>query len=843
VDRDTLEISWGDGTTEKVLRSNGTGDILPNDTKRNFYISTHTYSGRNSYTISMTDPNRNEGILNIRNSVSIPFHIETVFTFLSSQFQGTNSTPILLQPPIDVGCVKKPFIHNPNAYDPDGDSLAYRLTVPLQFQNNPVPLYEFPNQIQPGLNNSITMDEMTGEFRWVSPQVAGEYNIAILVISYRRGIAIDSTIRDLQILINPCNNNPPVVTTNTKFCIIAGNTLNFEVIANDQDQRDSVILSALGGPFQQLTNPATFVSPAQLNAPIVTGKFNWNTDCNHISGQNYSVVFKAVDKQGLADLKTINIKVVGPPPTGVSTQVNNNEITVSWNSPYSCQNALNKYFYAFSVWRKVNSTAINDSCKTGLDGYGYVRIAFDTIFPTANGKYYFIDQNLDRGKTYCYRVLAHFAKRTSQGNPYNLVESLPSAEACTQLNRDLPLITKVSVTNTSNTNGIINVEWTKPIAKDLDTIKNPPPYKFTLKRANGITNTGFVDIPGATFTYNSFSEISDTTWQDININTESNPYSYKVDFFTKDLTKAIGSSEIASSIYLNVASSDRINNLSWDLGVPWTNSIYTIYKENKITGVYDSIGTSITRSFSDRNVLNKVNYCYYVKSTGSYGITGVPTPLTNLSQQKCGTPLDTVAPCVPILKVTNTCPIIDVNNSFNRLSWTRKPINCSNNDDAVKYELYYKNKKDGNFVLITTVNNANDTIYEHNLNTSLAGCYTVVAIDSVGNKSANSSTICIDNCPNYILPNTFTPNGDGQNDIFKPYPFLFVQSVEMEVFNKWGELVFQTKDPNINWDGSNLKGDELVPSTYYYKCKVFENRLDGIVESDNVLSGFIELIR
>ncbi len=844
VDRDTLTICWGDGTCEQVLRSNGRGEILPNDTKRNYYIGTHTYSGRNTYKISMTDPNRNEGILNIRNSISVPFHIETTFTFLSAQFQGSNTTPILLQPPIDIGCIGKPFIHNPNAYDPDGDSLAYRLTVPLQMDNNAVPLYEFPNQIAPGFNNIITMNETSGEFRWVSPQVAGEYNIAILIISYRRGLAIDSTIRDLQILINPCNDNPPIVSTKTNFCIIAGNSLVFDVSANDIDPKDSIILSAIGGPFQQFTNPAIFTVPTRFSAPIVQGRFSWLTDCNHISGQPYSTVFKAVDKTGLADLKTVSIKVIGPPPTGVETVVNNNEVSVFWDNPYACEQALYKYFYAFSVWRKLNSTTLNDSCKTGLDGSGYTRIAFDTIYPSANGKYIYIDKNLERGKTYCYRILAHFAKRTSQGNPFNLVESVPSKEVCTQLNRDIPLITKASVLTTNTNTGKIRIEWTKPVAKDLDTIKNQPPYRYILQRTNGISTTGFVDIPGAVYTYNSFGAANDTFWDDSNLNTFTQPYTYKVQFFSKDLTKPLGESISASSVFLNITSSDRINKLSWNFNVPWTNGSYVIYRKNNL-GVFDSIGVSFTTNYEDTDVKNKVEYCYYIKSLGSYGIPGIESPLINLSQEKCGIPIDTVPPCTPSLSVTNNCLNLDVDiaDLFNKILWNKRPLGCKNNDDAVQYEIYFSTTTSGNFALLKTINNPNDSIFNHFPAGNLAGCYAILAIDSVGNKSSLSAPVCIDNCPDYKLPNTFTPNGDGQNDIYKPYPYRFVEKVIFEVFNKWGQLVFKTEDPKIGWNGKNFNGEDLAEATYFYKCVVFEKRLDGIIQNQNILNGFIELIR
>ncbi|MEL7021966.1 MAG: gliding motility-associated C-terminal domain-containing protein, partial [Bacteroidota bacterium] len=90
-DRDSLTVCWGDGTCEVVMRNNGPGNngqSLGNDIKRNTYVAIHSYPGRGTYKISMTDPNRNAGILNVDfpNSDRIEFHIETVYTFLNPQF-------------------------------------------------------------------------------------------------------------------------------------------------------------------------------------------------------------------------------------------------------------------------------------------------------------------------------------------------------------------------------------------------------------------------------------------------------------------------------------------------------------------------------------------------------------------------------------------------------------------------------------------------------------------------------------------------------------------------------------------------------------------------------------
>jgi len=96
----------------------------------------------------------------------------------------------------------------------------------------------------------------------------------------------------------------------------------------------------------------------------------------------------------------------------------------------------------------------------------------------------------------------------------------------------------------------------------------------------------------------------------------------------------------------------------------------------------------------------------------------------------------------------------------------------------------------------------------------------------------------VDNCIDYTLPNVFTPNGDGINDIFRPSTYSFVERVDMKIYNRWGMLVFKTEDPDINWDGKRMNTDELVPpGAYYYVCDVYENRLTGL-EVRNIV-GFV----
>ena len=82
----------------------------------------------------------------------------------------------------------------------------------------------------------------------------------------------------------------------------------------------------------------------------------------------------------------------------------------------------------------------------------------------------------------------------------------------------------------------------------------------------------------------------------------------------------------------------------------------------------------------------------------------------------------------------------------------------------------------------------------------------------------SSDTILIQKgfCDLYF-PNTFTPNGDSKNDFFKPLTTSTLNRYQFQVFNRYGEVVFQTTDPSKGWDG-NFKGKKQNADTYVWIC-------------------------
>lgn len=88
-----------------------------------------------------------------------------------------------------------------------------------------------------------------------------------------------------------------------------------------------------------------------------------------------------------------------------------------------------------------------------------------------------------------------------------------------------------------------------------------------------------------------------------------------------------------------------------------------------------------------------------------------------------------------------------------------------------------------------------------------------------------------------VLPTTFTPNGDGVNDIIFIKGWGIKEVLEYKIFNRWGELVFETDDELVGWDGY-YKGVLQNNDIYVYKVQVIDWR-----DEEQVLEGHINLVR
>jgi gliding motility-associated-like protein len=818
-DRPQLTISWGDGTTAVIDRTEVT-PIIPNLIQRNVYIGEHTYIAPGVFKLSVEDPNRNYGIVNIPNSVNIPFYIETELVI--NPFLGPNSSVVLLNPPLDYACIDKLFIHNPAAYDPDGDSISYKLTICRGAGGLPIPGYAYPNQVGPNNPGIFEINENTGDLVWDTPKVQGEYNAAFLIEEWRYGQRIGYVTRDLQIEVVACDNNPPEITVIPDTCVNAGDSLIIQVLATDPDG-DQITLSAIGSPFLQNESPAAL----KPNNPVsgvgsVTAFFNWGTKCSHVLKNPHSVYFKAVDNDtiSLSSYKTLNISVVGPAPENLTANPLGNSIILDWENTL-CDNISGYY-----VFRKNSYYGfIPGHCEVGVPSYtGYAKTAqVDGLDNTG-----FIDSDnsngLIHGIEYCYMVTTFFPDGA---------ESYATPEVCASLKRDLPIITNVSVENTGETDGSMYLAWSKPT--ELDTIQIPGPFEYQLFRKKIDTGNDFVKIT-------SYHSLNDTIFTDPAFNTRDYQYVYHVDLLSNNDPENplfIGSTENAPSIFLSIEPTDKALKLNWDNNVPWINETWQIYRQNEESGQFEMIAVTNSVGYLDDGLENGKEYCYKIKSIGKYSVQGLVNPIINYSQVDCGVPVDNIPPCEPILTVLTDCDSL-----LNKLSWTFPLADSCQQEDSIYFNIYYSSGETGDYSLIYTTPPFDSTYTFRPDPPVVVGCFAITALDTMHNESHFSNAVCVDinQCGSIWFPIVFTPNGDNWNNYFHADSIHSVAKFRLSIFNRWGTVVYKTEDPFFKWDGKDQNSSrDCTEGVYFYEGIVSLYSLKGPI--DKKVRGSVTLIR
>lgn len=118
--------------------------------------------------------------------------------------------------------------------------------------------------------------------------------------------------------------------------------------------------------------------------------------------------------------------------------------------------------------------------------------------------------------------------------------------------------------------------------------------------------------------------------------------------------------------------------------------------------------------------------------------------------------------------------------------------------------------------------------------------YKVTAVDATyGCVATAEANIVVGTETNVFLPNAFTPNGDGQNDVLELYGNRqSIRYFQLLVFNRWGEKVYETNDQFFNWD-ANYKGEKLEPGAYLYVMKIVH--LNN--ETSRTFKGSISLLK
>jgi gliding motility-associated-like protein len=197
-------------------------------------------------------------------------------------------------------------------------------------------------------------------------------------------------------------------------------------------------------------------------------------------------------------------------------------------------------------------------------------------------------------------------------------------------------------------------------------------------------------------------------------------------------------------------------------------------------------------------VFSNATYQWYKDSVAINGATGV----TYLLPDTAGESYYNVLISTPGKCIT-TEPFL-VSGTLNKINMPADTVLCDNN------ALVLAPAMDGITFSINGVAADEVTITRE-------GSYSITATDNFGcQRTFNVNVVqqkCTD-CDIYI-PSAFTPNGDGLNDVFKAKSYCNFSEFDLQIFNRWGEKVFESHNSDTGWDGTYL-GSKMLSGIYVY---------------------------
>ena len=354
---------------------------------------------------------RNASITNLSLSFAGPGNPTNGFTLRAKMFAYNgqsaapcfDSSPIFQERPSIIICAGTPYTYNPNAYDPDLDSVSYEFDKPLDYlppgnaftaTNPPAIPFEigyslanpFPGPAQNVNNLPVTLNSQTGEMSFTVFNI-GNYVQVIKATSFKCGQKVAEVYREIQTVILSCGaNQPPTVTapfinngtglyTNYVDTVTAGDLVTFSITGTENGFLptgfpQNVIFTAQGGQFgTNYTDPnagcinlpcATLSPPPPQTAQgNLTLNFNWQTGCEHVAtfeecitnSNVHTFTFTFRDDYCPAPSYTVvtativveAIAIIESPNLHCTNVLNNGDVALTWEIPLDTAGTFNSY--------------------------------------------------------------------------------------------------------------------------------------------------------------------------------------------------------------------------------------------------------------------------------------------------------------------------------------------------------------------------------------------------------------------------------------------------------------------------------------------------------------------
>jgi gliding motility-associated-like protein len=723
------------------------------------------------YVLAIQDAYRTDGIINISNSGSDGITINaTIPGTISGIDYHANSSPSFIFKDTAIICYDGSFTYPFSATDPDGDSLSYAFgdglnvssasantsgSVPASPPYTSLTYLTGYSGALP-LGSGVTINAVTGLISGTAPATTGEYVVAVYVSEWRRGVKINTTKKELQVYVYSCS--LAAATLNTSYVNCGNYTFTFE---------NETTASNITSYYWTFGNGATSTSADPTYTYPDTGTYKLTLTVSNSSGCTDTTSSLVKVYPGFTPNFTYTGNCYLSPFQFTDATVAKYGSVNSWNWAFgdASTSTAQDPSHTYSAAGTETVQLIVGSNKGCLDTVSKSVTVFGTpdfSLPTTDTLICSIDSlpllvnGVGTGLTY------------SWSPNYNILDANTDSAVVWPKDTTVYTVTVTqngcSATASETVNVLDYITVTLPADTTIcktDSIKLDP-VSYALR---------YAWTPG--------SSLSDSTTKYPEAAPDTNTTYY--------LTANLGKCQAKSSEYVKVVAYPQVT-VTGDTTICYGSSAQL--KGTIVAAYYTWTPDS---SLLDANTLQPVadplQTTWYVLTVSD--TLGCPKKVSDSA-------LVAVIPQVVVFAGNDTSVVVGEPLQLNGVStdsalvtWSWTPDTWLNN--AAIYDP------------VATITSAIDSITYTATATTSQGCY--------GN--AKLTVTVYTTLPDIFMPNAFTPNGDGRNDIFRPILVGISNLDFFRIFNRWGQMVYATTQNGQGWDGT-LGGRPQETGTFVY---------------------------
>jgi len=744
----------------------------------------------------------------------------TLYSTISEEgLLGCNNSAFFINwPPIYI-CAGVPIVFDHSTFDADGDSVVYKMCAPFDGAESTGnyncvpqpcgvrpqppfnPLYDSVQWVSPpfsahnmlGGTAPLTIDPVTGLLTG-TPCCIGQYVVGVCAEEYRNGVLISTTKRDFQYNIGTCQliNNasfftPQIVCTNDVFQV-SFNNLSSGATAYFWDFGDlttTLDTSTLAGPVYVYPDTGTYT------IMLVVGP---GTFCADTSFQEINLQYESLNVDFTLEYETCSDSIL---IDFIDISTDSISIITDW------------------WWDFGNGDTSNVQ---------YPTIEYDTA------------------GTYIIQLVVTAANGCMDTTDAVITFGNPSINT---LDSFLRCVTDPPVQLNPNGDPIYDYQWTPATGLNDPTLANPEASPSTTTTYNVAVST-----------FNLFDTC--TIYKDVTVVVpppvlvDAGPDAsvcqnfYQLNATAQNATTIIWSDQPTFSIVLNPTGSPAIQVPLVDgsnaffvkaidaYGCEITDQIFIDFPEVNILGdtALVCIGNEAQLTVTNLDPADQLTYVWtpntgIISGQGTETITIAPTSyaeywVTATNQAGC------VDSALFVVDVSGLTPPLSVT-ADRTLIYPGETVQLNGTADP-----------NYNYTWVPDPSLSATNISDPTANPLVTTTYELLIEDQFGCINSDTVTVFIRaficDEPYIFVPNAFTPNGDNLNDV------LYVRAnavtdVYFAIYSRWGEMMFESEDINVGWDGT-FKGKELSPDVYGYYL-----RLRCLNNEEYFKKGNITLIR